>query len=370
MNNQEVSHIEKWKRIFTKEPNRDKVAIAIAHLYKRMGKKNPVIIYESSPFAALIKSHNTQLTEKIENNLQLYSKHASLSKYQPESDFQMGPQIECGCYNYDMNIMENTIESIRHKSGMTLANFINRNIEGDFSSTISKISSQLFSVGRVLLSQIRSRRQITKIRNNAIGPFYCIKECMRYSYAYDSEKIKEKENNIYNTFITLRSEINYMILFENVCIVSENPVKICWEDDSLHNSTGKSVEYADGWGIYTWHGVPVSEKTILYPEEITREDIMKETNLDVRRCMQEKLGGRYAQVLGIDIIDRDGDYILYKTKKRDGLIRDFLKFIEVTCPSTGRKYLLGVPPGIRSCKAAVAWTFEKTAEDYKPLIET
>jgi len=46
-------------------------------------------------------------------------------------------------------------------------------------------------------------------------------------------------------------------------------------------------------------------------------------------------------------------------------------FLHCRCPSTGRQYLLPVPPTIRSCKAAAAWMagFDKP-EDYQPELET
>lgn len=45
--------------------------------------------------------------------------------------------------------------------------------------------------------------------------------------------------------------------------------------------------------------------------------------------------------------------------------------VSVRCPSTGRQYLLRVPPTMTSCHAAVAWTagFD-VADDYQPMVET
>jgi hypothetical protein len=39
----------------------------------------------------------------------------------------------------------------------------------------------------------------------------------------------------------------------------------------------------------------------------------------------------------------------------------------VKCPSTGRNYVLRVPPAIKSAREAVAWTFGMKAEEYQPI---
>ncbi len=45
--------------------------------------------------------------------------------------------------------------------------------------------------------------------------------------------------------------------------------------------------------------------------------------------------------------------------------------VSVRCPSTGRHYLLRVPPEMQTCRQAVAWTagFDNP-EAYQPRVET
>ncbi|HEX7380479.1 MAG TPA: hypothetical protein VF278_25420 [Pirellulales bacterium] len=45
--------------------------------------------------------------------------------------------------------------------------------------------------------------------------------------------------------------------------------------------------------------------------------------------------------------------------------------VVVRCPSTGQQYVLRVPPNMRTCRQAIAWTagFDD-AEKYQPLLET
>ena len=144
----------------------------------------------------------------------------------------------------------------------------------------------------------------------------------------------------------------------------------------LHCEDGPAVKWADGTSLYFWNGVEVSEKLINYPKSITRDDILAQKNVEVRRCYQEVLGSElFANLLGLIPIDRKTDrfgngMVLYRTLDKDKLIGEHIHFAQVICPSTGRNYFLCVPPKISSVDEAVAWTFGKSVKDYKPERET
>ncbi len=67
------------------------------------------------------------------------------------------------------------------------------------------------------------------------------------------------------------------IAFDDVVIASERPVKIRRDDkERLHSvDDAPSVEYADGWGVYSMHGMTVNPKVILAPETLTGEDTVE-----------------------------------------------------------------------------------------------
>lgn len=72
------------------------------------------------------------------------------------------------------------------------------------------------------------------------------------------------------------------------------------------------------------------------------------------------------------VADRDQDA---QGMQRRLLVWDFVDdepivAVEVVCPSTGQDYLLRVPPTMRCCADAVAWTFEMSVGSYHPLLET
>lgn len=142
----------------------------------------------------------------------------------------------------------------------------------------------------------------------------------------------------------------------------------------LHATDGPAVRFRDGWSIYAWHGVRVPAKLIETPSQITRDDVVAETNAEVRRAMYERVGpDRYADLLGVQPVHTDAwngqTYTLLRTIEPDTVVGDYLQFVRVQCPSTGRVYHLSVPPTVHTARAAVAWTFGHTEETYRPEIE-
>jgi len=166
-------------------------------------------------------------------------------------------------------------------------------------------------------------------------------------------------------------------LFGETSIILKKPVRISRNQNLvLHCENAPAVEWEDGTSLYFWNGIEVSEKLISSPDNVTKEDILSEQNVEVRRCYQEALGSeKFAGLLGLISIDEKKDRFgntmtLYKTVEKDKLIGEHIHFAKVICPTTGRNYFLCVPPKISSVDEAVAWTFGKSAKDYKPERET
>ncbi len=168
-----------------------------------------------------------------------------------------------------------------------------------------------------------------------------------------------------------------LIAYEKLVVVCLNPQIAAYNSQNqLWSEDGPAMRWADGYQLYYWNGIRVSEQLIERPETITRKDIMQVDNAEVRRCMQEALGSeRFGSLLDLIELDADKDLrgapqVLYRTREVDELAEDYLYFARVSCPSTERVYFLCVPPGLNNVWDAVAWTFGKTADTYRPQIET
>jgi hypothetical protein len=122
-----------------------------------------------------------------------------------------------------------------------------------------------------------------------------------------------------------------------------------------------------------WRGIPVDQRIVFQPESITVDEILNETNIELRRVKLERMGyERFIAVAEAEILDQDqdpgGERRLLRIEMPD---EEPLVCISVRCPSTGRQYVIRVPPDMTSCRQAAAWIagFDDP-DDYHPLVET
>jgi hypothetical protein len=141
------------------------------------------------------------------------------------------------------------------------------------------------------------------------------------------------------------------------------------QEGRLHSTTGQCLEYRDGWGFYAWHGVRVPEQVILAPEQLTGQDWSEARNVEVRRIIQERMGGRSVSELGGTLIDEGPAGWLYEVQLPNDPER-VARYVQVQDASTLRQYVLRVPPILQTAAEAVAWSFQMTIEEYHPKQET
>jgi hypothetical protein len=123
-----------------------------------------------------------------------------------------------------------------------------------------------------------------------------------------------------------------------------------------------------------WRGVPVTHRIAFQPDTITADEVLAQENVELRRAMLDSMGfERFLNQARAEVLDTDRDTaggerkLLRVPLKND----EDLVCVSVRCPSTQRQYLLRVPPTMKSCRQAVAWTagFDD-ARDYRPTVET
>ena len=122
-----------------------------------------------------------------------------------------------------------------------------------------------------------------------------------------------------------------------------------------------------------WRGVPIDERIAFHPETITAQEVLDESNAELRRVLLERMGYEtFLRDADAKVLDRDrdpgGERRLLKVPMEGD---EDLVCLSVICPSTGRQYLLRVPPAMRSCRQAAAWIagFDNQ-NDYRPIAET
>ena len=121
-----------------------------------------------------------------------------------------------------------------------------------------------------------------------------------------------------------------------------------------------------------WRGVPVDRRIAFHPETITAEEVLNTANVELRRILIERMGyERFLAQAHATIIDQDRDPGGIRQLVRVPLDGDEpLVCVSVRCPSTGRQYIIRVPPQMQTCHQAAAWIagFDNAA-DYRPVAE-
>lgn len=127
-----------------------------------------------------------------------------------------------------------------------------------------------------------------------------------------------------------------------------------------------------GLGV-RWRGVPVSERVAFRPETLHIDEILAERNAEVRRVMVERFGfERFMLEARAEVLDKDRDAGGERRLLRVPLENDEdIVCVSVFCPSTQGQFFLRVPPTMKTCRSAIAWTagFDDP-DDYAPRIET
>ena len=122
-----------------------------------------------------------------------------------------------------------------------------------------------------------------------------------------------------------------------------------------------------------WRGVRIDQRIAFNPESLIATEVLAEPNAELRRVMIERIGPlEFAKQVKAEVLDTDSDPGGARRLLRIALPDDeHLVGLNCCCPSTGREYLLRVPPTIKTCHQAAAWIagFDDP-RDYHPDQET
>lgn len=163
--------------------------------------------------------------------------------------------------------------------------------------------------------------------------------------------------------LVVRRELNGPLPWDIVFISSGGFVvapfffALCWFSEIYVTIYGKPVP---GWR--RWLYLPIS-----------LHEIRSEDNLTLRRELIAQYGiVRYIQNTKSEIIDQSEFGTLYQSRLNwdENIVMVKVKNSTPEPDGTYKDYFLRVPPHMRTAKEAVAWSFEKTEEQYSPVKET
>ncbi len=161
---------------------------------------------------------------------------------------------------------------------------------------------------------------------------------------------------------------------ERLAVMSERPGELHRDEPGrLHRGDGPALAYPDGFALHAWRGMPIPPGFVESPAGLTADRISAEENAELRRVMLEIFGyDRYLAETGARPVHRDETGVLWRIDLPGDEPVTLVEVVNATPEPDGtyRTYFLRVPPGTRTARAGVAWTFGVDEADYRPEKQT
>ena len=130
----------------------------------------------------------------------------------------------------------------------------------------------------------------------------------------------------------------------------------------LHNEHEPAIDWPDGWGVYSIHGVRVPTDVVEHPESINAARINAEPNAEVRRIMLDRFGmDQYLASSKAEQIHKDDWGTLWRIPAPNPADEPLVlvEVVNSTPEPDGhfKHYTLCVPPATKTAREAVEWTF-------------
>jgi hypothetical protein len=150
------------------------------------------------------------------------------------------------------------------------------------------------------------------------------------------------------------------------------PTRITW----YRNGKKHGLD-ADKWGSisYYYEGVRIPPHFYTKPDSLTITEVLAHPNTEVRYVG--------IKIVGMDrVLESNNTTIIHKDKQKNqilfqikGIFDEPVSYVKVVNSTqepdgTYKDYYLCVPPTVKTCQQAVAWTFRLEEQEYQPEQET
>jgi len=183
--------------------------------------------------------------------------------------------------------------------------------------------------------------------------------------------------------------INRLYPFGPLTLKRDEIGRLHCDDGPAYISPTRCTEYQEGrkHGVdvdifgstsFFYENILVPPRYINDPESLTFEEVINHANTEIRYVGMQVYGyDRMRAENRFKVIhsDLDKDGCERELLQADGVFDEPIMLVKVVNSSphpdgTFKSYYLKVPPDMKTCQQAVAWTFRMDAEEYAPQQET
>ncbi|RCJ18645.1 hypothetical protein A6S26_28070 [Nostoc sp. ATCC 43529] len=332
---------EKWRKIAlsTERIDKEKAAEAVKAAYVAIDYEQPEIFFHDSPYAACNWMLERLSPEFIENYL---NEPNSLGSLFPAHFFQelssilneqFGSQLHRQLHNYFY--LDNVAEHpLNHE-------IFNDLIE-KFSTQVNEQSENFYCWIEIQLYECFQSEIYVNLMS---GLDFCI-SVLNIVHPQQEWKV----------FQSLIQECGWLFAYDDICIICDRPLHLRFDNQNrLHAEGEPAIEYADGFSLYSYHGVTLPEKYgKIHPQQWQPQWLLSEENAELRRVLIQGIGyARICQELQAIELDTWAEYTLLKIDA--DVDEEPIYLLKMVCPSTGFIHALRVPPNINSAREAIRW---------------
>lgn len=208
------------------------------------------------------------------------------------------------------------------------------------------------------ISNIIAGKKI-KSKKNKIEFVYPYFDCQFWAgYFSYFDFFKNECGIVYNEkYEILKKTIDYGMVFviDECCIVSQPFTTIHKNASGLHCEDGPALSYSGHCEVYALNGVRMKKEYVLTPAEyIKADDILKETNVEIRRELIRKVGiEMLLNNLPHKLLEKSGNYELYSIELSPE-IKD-ARYLKMLNPSVDCFHMEGIDPSISTISDALKW---------------
>ena len=210
-----------------------------------------------------------------------------------------------------------------------------------------------------------------------VGGWYWGNAFSSYFIDYCKLEVSDDIRERFEIYKALNSSVNYIWCNKDFVMVCERPKSINLNlSGQLHSITEHSIEYPDGWGIYSFNGITISNSLFdkLINKKYTFKEWTKEKNEETKSLVlafyEEKFGGEFVfnflsknlKEINTFVDKKEAKYLKNTKGMNVGVYTLFkghinnmdIAYVRCYCPSTDRMFFLGVHPDINNAKDAIA----------------
>lgn len=369
----------------TEPADRPRAEAAIEEIYARINLAPPAIVWETSPLHALIDAHAAGAAA----GRYLKPEISLPGSWLEGNERQNGPFADLVSADVMARLHTTLVHPLWRLRPVLSEPWLTRARRPVGIMTSLRMAHSLTGMIENLIAEALRRAEVNRsytrtLRNSVM--FGAGAPCLVALYQFLREHCGlMAATEIAVPHIALAQSAGWVLPRERICWVCERPTVLhLGPDGQLHNADGPALQYGDALEFYVWRGREVPRSFVREPETIRASDVLAEADADIRNVMLERMGlGRFIRESGAELVHSDETGRLWR-KRLGGNRRAMfdpsrmpvdLMVLEVENGTprpdgTRETFYLRVPPEMRTARAAVAWTYGLSPNQYDLVVRT